>query len=69
MKNKKIEKQELKVGDKVNVYNLSNPRRDLKCTSTILDFDTIGGTPVAWLEGVRGAWAIEALEKVESSEV
>lgn len=59
---------EYKVGDVVEVYRLMDPLRDLKCTAKILKIGELCGTPVVWLEGVSGAWAVDAIKHVDAKE-
>lgn len=64
-----------KVGDKVNVYSLMNPRRDFKAVATISDIGPMhGGTEdMLWLgsgEGgarIRGAWHPDSCELSEGT--
>jgi hypothetical protein len=62
---------DLKIGDMVRVYSLINPKMDLKGIYKIKylgEMNATSGT-MAWLEGLRGAWCLDALELVEKVSV
>jgi hypothetical protein len=54
----------MKIGDKVKVYRMMNPRRDFKRISTILDIGPMhgGGETMLWLDSISGAWHPDACE-------
>ena len=52
-----------KVGQKVKLYRLINPQRDLKGTYKIVYIkpSTEGRDALVWFQGLASGWSIEAL--------
>jgi len=59
--------QDFKVDDKVRVYRLMHPRKDLLGEKTIENVGPmhVGGESMLWFKEGGGAWHPDACEKIE----
>lgn len=58
----KTDKRKFEIGDVVDVYHLSNPRRMYKCSAPIRQFAVLDGNTVVWIRGFNGVWNVDQIE-------
>jgi hypothetical protein len=63
--------EKLKIGDKVKVFEIMNPRRYFKCIGTIKFIGPMfnGGKDMIWIEELGSCYHPDSVEKVEEPNI